>query len=129
MGYHEYMNKSQAAAIFTMVIGLAVMGNATSQDTVASGNGIPTLAFFLAILGMVSFAGAVLAIRTGCIGNLAAWSGFVVRMIVFLVLGVIAFGYSVLAHGWPVLNVATLGVPIMGGFVQAAGVLCVNKAL
>merc|ERR1719265_2182384 len=121
------MNRSQASAIVAMVIGLSVMANATSHDTTAAGasSASPLLAFVFAILGMMSFAGAVLAIRIGCLGNLAAWSGFVVRMIVFLITGVVAVAYSVMTDGAPEITFAILAIPSTAGFVQAGGVLCV----
>jgi drug/metabolite transporter (DMT)-like permease len=128
--YKEYMNRAQAGAILVIVSGLAIMGKASQASTSDGGSvGDAVIAFGIAILGMVGFACAVLSIRVGCLGRLAAWSGFVVRMLVLLVIGAMAFAYSVFTVGWPTLPWNMWLVPIFGGLCQAGGVLCINMAL
>lgn len=130
--YHELMNLKQVAAVLSIVTGLCIMAVCSAGSSSAGGDEsqeTPIVAFGLSLLGMVSFACAVLAIRVGCLSNLAAWSGFVVRMLVLLLIGSLAFGYSVLTAGWPVADLKEWGAPALAGLMQAGGVLCVNKAL
>jgi len=130
--YHERMNLKQVAAVLAIVAGLCIMAVCSRGSSAVGGDRSqeePLVAFGLSLLGMVSFACAVLSIRAGFMGNLAAWSGFVVRMLLLLLIGSLSFGYSVLTAGWPVADLKDWGAPALAGLMQAGGVLCVNKAL
>lgn len=127
--YHELLNLMQAAAMLAILTGLCIVAVCSSTASGEESQEEPLVAFGLSLLAMVSFACAALAIRIGCMGNLAAWSGFVVRMLVFLLIGSVAFAYSVLTAGWPAADLTDWGAPALAGLVQAAGVFCANKAM
>lgn len=127
----ELMNSQQKLGVMAVVTGQMIIANfsAKSSATVVSRPDQTLLAYGLAVLGMLSFAACVLAIRIGAIGGLAAWSGFDVRMLVLLVLGSFAFTYSCMTVGWPYMSSGAWMCPIVAGLAQAIGVFCLNKAL
>lgn len=130
--FKEYLTMKQAGCVFTIVSGMGVMAICSSSGQSQVNNGVqerPVLAFFLAFLGMLSFAMAILAIRVGCTGGVSTWSGFSVRMVCLLVIGIAAEVHSIRTVGWPPLDVMLWVAPCAAGLLQAAGVLCVNKAL
>lgn len=137
--YRELLSAKQGSLVLAILVGLVLMellpsGGAASEADVA-GESTPGeqlaefAAFGISVAGMVSFAAAVLAIRVGFAGGLAAWSGFVVRMLTLLAIGIIAFGYSVLTNGWPSAALIAWVGPTGAAVSQCGGVLCVNKAL
>jgi len=128
--YSELMNWKQVTAVMSIVTGLGIMAvSSGSHSGIGPAAADSILAFALAVLGMIFFANAVLSVRVGCLGNLAAWSGFVVRMLVMLVIGAAALTHSVMKVGWPNTGLGALAAPAAAGVLQAGGVLCVNKAL
>jgi drug/metabolite transporter (DMT)-like permease len=126
--YHERLSMTQVAAILAIVGGLCVMV-AEEYDVEPSSEFDPLRAYIYAIFGMVGFAAAIISIREGCRNGLDAWSGFNARMLVLLGLGIFAVAKSVSVHGWPEATLMDLAPAVAAGFLQAAAVVCVNKAL
>lgn len=130
--HKELMDSQQMWGVVAVVTGqviIAMSSTAPSPTTSDSQPDQPMLAYVLAVLGMLSFAACVLAIRSGAIGGLAAWSNFDVRMLVMLVGGAVAFAYSCVTVGWPAMSLAAWMCPVIAGLAQAVGVFCLNKAL
>jgi len=129
--YHELMNRWQIAGVVSIMIGLIIMGLGSSDglEIEDEDESKPLLAFLFAVLSMLFFAAAVLSIRCGFTECLAAWSGFIVRMMVMLLLGASILVFSITIDGWPQATFANWCIPVSAGVLQAAGVFFVNKAL
>lgn len=128
--YRERMNTKQGASIVVIVLGLGVMALSSQSGGSEGSFATSLLSLLMSVFGMLSFAFCVLAIRIGCMENLAAWSGFAVRMLTVGGFGVTVFVYSACTAGWPTGAKAVEWLyPVGAGVAQAAGVFCVNMAL
>lgn len=129
--YQELLSYRQAACIVSIVVGLCVMALGSGGSSGPDGaSGLQQAeAYLYALFGMFLFASTVLGMRIGFMAGLAAWSGFVVRMITVLGCGVISFAYAVWSDGVPQVPLLAWSAPVVAGLCQAAGVFCVNKAL
>eukprot|EP00929_Paragymnodinium_shiwhaense_P042338 TRINITY_DN21924_c0_g1_i1.p1 TRINITY_DN21924_c0_g1~~TRINITY_DN21924_c0_g1_i1.p1 ORF type:complete len:408 (-),score=34.83 TRINITY_DN21924_c0_g1_i1:443-1588(-) len=131
--YREYMNFRQCLCLMGIAIGLSIIGvgSAHSEGLVDADLTQKLRAFSFATAGMLSFAGAVLGMRTSCRQGVALWSGVVVRFVVEFLMGIAAIVASFINHGLPDIEVEAMVwmCPILAGLLQAVGMVFANKAL